>query len=190
MWGTGGGKVMEARLKKFYKENVVSEMMKKFKFTNKMQVPRIQKIVINAGVGKDNKDAKAIESVQKEISLISGQKPVITRGKKSISAFSLRKGDICGVMVTLRGERMYEFLDRMITAALPRVKDFNGLSPDSFDQQASYTIGIKEQVIFPEVDYNTIYKVRGMNITICTNAKKVEHSRELLKLMGLPIREG
>jgi len=181
---------MEARLKKNYRENVVPAMMEKFNFKNKMQVPRIEKIVINVGVGKDNKDAKAIESVQKEISLISGQRPVITRGKKSISAFNLRKGDICGVMVTLRGERMYEFLHRMITAALPRVKDFNGLSADSFDQHSSYTLGIKEQVIFPEVDYNTIYKVRGMNITICTNAKKVEHARELLRLIGLPIREG
>jgi len=180
---------MEARLKKLYEEKVVPEMMEKFGFKNKLQVPRIKKIVINMGIGRDNKDAKAIESAQKELAMISGQKPVITRAKKSISAFSLRKGDICGVMVTLRGNRMYEFLDRMITAALPRVKDFNGLSPNSFDQFGSYTIGIKEQVIFPEVDYNTIYKVRGMNVTICTDAKKVEHARALLKLIGLPIRE-
>ncbi|HOJ31063.1 MAG TPA: 50S ribosomal protein L5 [bacterium] len=180
---------MEARLKILYREKVVPSMMEKFGFKNSHQVPCIQKVVINVGVGKDNKDAKAIESVQKELALISGQKPVITRGKKSISSFNLRKGDICGVMVTLRGQRMYEFLDRMITAALPRVKDFNGLNPDSFDDRGSYTLGIREQVIFPEVDYNTIYKVRGMNITICTNAKKVEHARELLKLMGLPLRE-
>ncbi|MCM8805916.1 MAG: 50S ribosomal protein L5 [Candidatus Omnitrophica bacterium] len=180
---------MEARLKKLYEEKVVPEMMEKFGFKNKLQVPRIKKIVINMGIGRDNKDAKAIESAQKELAMISGQKPVITRAKKSISAFSLRKGDICGVMVTLRGNRMYEFLDRMITAALPRVKDFNGLSPNSFDQFGSYTIGIKEQVIFPEVDYNTIYKVRGMNVTISTDAKKVEHARALLKLIGLPIRE-
>lgn len=180
---------MEARLKILYREKVVPSMMEKFGFKNSHQVPCIQKVVINVGVGKDNKDAKAIESVQKELALISGQKPVITRGKKSISSFNLRKGDICGVMVTLRGQRMYEFLDRMITAALPRVKDFNGLNPDSFDDRGSYTLGIREQVIFPEVDYNTIYKVRGMNITICTNAKKVEHARELLKLIGLPLRE-
>jgi len=180
---------MEARLKKLYEEKVVPEMMEKFGFKNKLQVPRIKKIVINMGIGRDNKDAKAIESAQKELAMISGQKPVITRAKKSISAFSLRKGDICGVMVTLRGNRMYEFLDRMITAALPRVKDFNGLSPNSFDQFGSYTIGIKEQVIFPEVDYNTIYKVRGMNVTISTDSKKVEHARALLKLIGLPIRE-
>ncbi|MCX7704847.1 MAG: 50S ribosomal protein L5 [bacterium] len=180
---------MEPRLKKLYKEKIVPSLMQRFGFTNSLQVPRIKKIVINVGVGRDNKDAKAIESVQKELALISGQKPVITRGKKSISAFNLRRGDICGVMVTLRGDRMYEFLDRMITAALPRVKDFSGLSPDSFDGRSSYTIGIKEQVIFPEIDYNTIYKVRGMNVTICTDAKKVEHARELLKLIGLPIRE-
>ncbi|MCM8758703.1 MAG: 50S ribosomal protein L5 [Candidatus Omnitrophica bacterium] len=180
---------MEPRLKKLYKEKIVPAMIEKFGFKNPLQVPRLKKIVINVGVGRDNKDAKAIESVQKELALISGQKPVITRGKKSISAFNLRRGDICGVMVTLRGDRMYEFLDRMITAALPRVKDFSGLPPNSFDGKSSYTIGIKEQVIFPEVDYNTIYKVRGMNVTICTDAKKVEHARELLKLIGLPIRE-
>ncbi|MCM8825758.1 MAG: 50S ribosomal protein L5 [Candidatus Omnitrophica bacterium] len=179
---------MEPRLKKLYREKVVPAMMEKFGFVNVLQVPRIEKIVINVGVGRDNKDAKAIESVQKEIALISGQKPVITRGKKSISAFNLRRGDICGVMVTLRGARMYEFLDRMITAALPRVKDFSGLNPDSFDGRSSYTIGIKEQVIFPEVDYNTIYKINGMNITICTSAKKTAHALELLKLIGLPIR--
>ncbi|MGB9642200.1 MAG: 50S ribosomal protein L5 [Candidatus Ratteibacteria bacterium] len=180
---------MEPRLKVLYREKVIPAMMEKFGFKNQHQVPRIQKIVINVGVGKDNKDAKAIESAQKELALISGQKPVITRGKKSISSFNLRKGDICGVMVTLRGQRMYEFLDRMITAALPRVKDFNGLNLNSFDGHGSYTLGIREQVIFPEVDYNTIYKVRGMNITICTNAKNIEQARELLKLIGLPIRE-
>ncbi|MCM8829115.1 MAG: 50S ribosomal protein L5, partial [Candidatus Omnitrophica bacterium] len=130
------------------------------------------------------------EAAQKELTLIAGQKAVITKAKKSIAGFNIRKGNIVGVMVTLRRDRMYEFLDRMITAALPRVKDFNGLDPDSFDGQSSYTIGIKEQVIFPEVDYNTIYKVHGMNVTICTNAKKVEYARELLKLIGLPIREG
>ncbi|HOK79374.1 MAG TPA: 50S ribosomal protein L5 [bacterium] len=180
---------MEARLKVLYKEKVIPAMMEKFGFKNQHQVPRIQKIVINIGVGRDNKDAKAIESAQKELALISGQKPIITRGKKSISSFNLRKGDICGVMVTLRGQRMYEFLDRLITAALPRVKDFNGLNPNSFDGRGSYTLGIREQVIFPEVDYNTIYKVRGMNITICTNAKNTEQARELLKLIGLPLRE-
>ncbi len=180
---------MEARLKKHYKENVIAEMMKILGFKNLMQVPKIIKIVINMGIGKDNKDSKLIESSQKEITLISGQKPVMTRGKKSISGFSLRKGDICGVMVTLRGNRMYEFLDKLITVALPRVRDFNGLPKNSFDGKNSYTIGVKEQVIFPEIDYNVINKVRGLNLTICTNAKKTEEARLLLKLMGLPIQE-
>ncbi|MCL5674793.1 MAG: 50S ribosomal protein L5 [Candidatus Omnitrophica bacterium] len=180
---------MEARLKKHYKENVVNDMIKRFGFKNPMQVPRIIKIVLNMGVGKDNKDAKLIESSQKEIALISGQKSVITRGKKSISGFSLRKGDVCGVMVTLRGERMYEFLDKLITVALPRVRDFGGLPAKSFSGNGSYTIGIKEQVIFPEIDYNIINKVRGFNLTFCTNAKRTEEARVLLKLMGLPIQE-
>lgn len=180
---------MEARLKKYYKEFVISEMMKNFGFKNPMQVPKIIKITLNMGVGKDNKDSKLIETSQKEIGLISGQKPVVTRGKKSISGFNLRKGDICGVMVTLRGNIMYEFLDRLITVALPRVRDFSGLPANSFGGKNSYTIGIKEQVIFPEIDYNVINKVRGLNLTICTNSKNTEETRALLKLMGLPIQE-
>ncbi|MCL5409137.1 MAG: 50S ribosomal protein L5 [Candidatus Omnitrophica bacterium] len=180
---------METRLKKYYKETVISEMMKKFKFKNSMHVPKITKIILNMGVGRDNKDSKLIEIAQKEMMLISGQKPVITRGKRSISGFNLRKGDICGIMVTLRNDRMYEFLDRLITVALPRVRDFSGLPANSFSGQNSYTIGIKEQVIFPEIDYNIVNKVRGLNLTICTNSKKIEEARELLKLMGLPIQE-
>jgi large subunit ribosomal protein L5 len=180
---------MEPRLKKHYREKACPAMMQKFGFKNPLQVPRLVKITVNVGVGRDNKDAKAIEAVQKEISLITGQKPILTRGKKSISAFNLRKGDICGVMTTLRGARMYEFLDRFITVAIPRIKDFNGLEPNSFDGRGSYTIGVKEQVIFPEVDYNAIYKPYGMNITITTNTSNVEWARHLLRLMGLPIRE-
>lgn len=179
---------MEPRLKKKYKEDVISKMMKRFNYKNHMQVPKLEKVVINMGIGKDNKDTKAIESAEKEISLITGQKPVITRAKKSIAGFNLRKGDICGLMVTLRGDRMWEFLDRMITVALPRVRDFNGLPPDSVDGRGSYTIGIKEHVIFPEVDYNTIYKIRGMNITIVTTAKSSEETVELLREIGIPIR--
>ncbi|MCD6221034.1 50S ribosomal protein L5 [bacterium] len=179
---------MEPRLKKKYKEDVISKMMKKFNYKNHMQVPKLEKVVINMGIGKDNKDTKAIESAEKELSLITGQKPVITRAKKSIAGFNLRKGDICGLMVTLRGDRMWEFLDRMITVALPRVRDFNGLPPDSVDGRGSYTIGIKEHVIFPEVDYNTIYKIRGMNITIVTTAKSPEETVELLREIGIPIR--
>jgi large subunit ribosomal protein L5 len=180
---------MEARLKTHYWEKVVPEMMKQFSLKNALQVPRLVKISINVGVGKENKDAKAIEAVQKEITAIAGQKPIVTRGKKSISAFGLRKGDICGVTVTLRSARMYEFLDRLIMVAFPRVRDFSGLNPDSFDGRGAYTFGLKEQMIFPEVDYNTIYKVRGLSVTICTSAQKVEHARALLKLMGLPLRE-
>jgi len=179
---------MEPRLKKRYKEVVISNMMKKFNYRNQMQVPKLEKVVINMGIGKDNKDTKAIESAEKEISLITGQKPVITRAKKSIAGFNLRKGDICGLMVTLRGDRMWEFLDRMITVALPRVRDFNGLPPNSVDGRGSYTIGIKEHVIFPEVDYNTIYKIRGMNVTIVTTAKSPEETVELLREIGIPIR--
>ncbi len=179
---------MEPRLKKKYKEVVVSAMMKKFNYKNHMQVPKLEKVVINMGIGKDNKDTKAIEAAEKELSLITGQKPVITRAKKSIAGFNLRKGDICGLMVTLRGDRMWEFLDRMITVALPRVRDFNGLPSNSVDGRGSYTIGIKEHVIFPEVDYNTIYKIRGMNVTIVTTAKSPEETVELLREIGIPIR--
>ena len=179
---------MEPRLKKKYKEVVISKMTEKFNYKNRMQVPKLKKVVINMGIGKDNKDTKAIESAEKEISLITGQKPVITKAKKSIAGFNLRKGDICGLMVTLRGDRMWEFLDRMITVALPRVRDFNGLPPDSVDGRGSYTVGIKEHVIFPEVDYNTIYKIRGMNITIVTTAKSPEETVELLREIGVPIR--
>jgi len=164
-------------------------MMEKFKYKNPLQVPRLLKIVINMGIGKDNKDPKVVESAQKELAQITGQKPVITRAKKSIAGFNLRKGDICGVMVTLRGNRMYEFLERFITFALPRVRDFNGLPPNSFDGRGSYTIGIKEQIIFPEIDYNEIYKIKGMNITIVTSGKNPEETRCFLKEMGLPIRE-
>ena len=179
---------MEPTLKKKYREEVIPKMMEKFKYKNPLQVPRLLKIVINMGIGKDNKDPKVVESAQKELAQITGQKPVITRAKKSIAGFNLRKGDICGVMVTLRGNRMYEFLERFITFALPRVRDFNGLPPNSFDGRGSYTIGIKEHVIFPEVDYNTIYKIRGMNVTIVTTAKSPEETVELLREIGIPIR--
>ena len=180
---------MEPRLETHYKENVIPALMKKFGYKNKLQVPRLVKIVINMGIGKDNKDTKAVESAVKELALITGQKPVITRAKKSIAGFNLRKGDICGVFVTLRKDRMYEFLDRMITVALPRVRDFSGLSPKSVDGRGSYTIGIREHIIFPEVDYNTIYKVRGMNVTIVTTGKTPEETLALLREIGLPIRE-
>jgi len=164
-------------------------MMKEFGYTNLFQVPRLLKIVVNIGVGRDSKDAKAIESAQKELMLVTGQKPVITRAKKSIAGFNLRKGDICGVMVTLRRNRMYEFMDRLITVALPRVRDFNGLPAGKGDGRGSYTIGIKEQTIFPEIDYNSIYKIRGMNITVVSNAQNPREMLYLLREIGLPIKQ-
>lgn len=179
---------METRLKKYYRETVVPELMKTFGYKNTNQVPRLVKIVINTGIGKDNKDAKVLEFAQKELALITGQKPVVTRSKKSIAGFNLRKGDICGVMVTLRGNRMYEFIDRMVTVALPRVRDFEGLPAGSTDGKGGYTIGVREQVIFPEIDYNSIYKVKGMNVSISTTAKNKQETIMFLKKMGLPIR--
>lgn len=179
----------EPRLKKIYKENVIPKLMEKFQYKNKLQVPKILKVVLNMGIGRDSKDSKAVESAQKELTLIAGQKAVLTKAKKSIAGFNVRKGNIVGVMVTLRGNRMYEFLDRLITVALPRVRDFNGLPKNSTDGRGSYTIGIKEHIIFPEVDYNTIYKVQGMNVTIVTSAKTPEEAVTLLKEIGLPIRE-
>ncbi|MCM8810662.1 MAG: 50S ribosomal protein L5 [Candidatus Omnitrophica bacterium] len=180
---------MEPRLKKLYKEEVIPKLMEKFKYKNIMQVPKILKIVLNMGIGRDGKDAKAVDAAQRELSLIAGQKAVLTRAKKSIAGFNVRKNDIVGVMVTLRGDRMYEFLDRLITVALPRVRDFEGLPKNSTDGKGSYTIGIKEHVIFPEVDYNTIYKVQGMNVTIVTSAKTPEETISLLREIGLPIRK-
>ncbi|MCM8772406.1 MAG: 50S ribosomal protein L5 [candidate division WOR-3 bacterium] len=180
----------EPRLKKLYKEEVIPKLMEKFKYKNKLQVPKILKIVLNMGIGRDGKDAKAVEAAQRELTLIAGQKAVLTKAKKSIAGFNVRKGNIVGVMVTLRGNRMYEFLDRLITVALPRIRDFEGLPKSSVDGRGSYTIGIKEHVIFPEVDYNTIYKVQGMNVTIVTSAKTPEETIALLKEIGLPIREG
>ncbi|MCS7179947.1 MAG: 50S ribosomal protein L5 [bacterium] len=179
----------EPRLKKIYRESVVPKLMDRFKYKNVMQVPKILKIVLNMGIGRDNKDSKAVEAAQKELTLIAGQKAVLTKAKKSIAGFNVRKGNIVGVMVTLRGNKMYEFLDRLITVALPRVRDFEGLPKNSTDGRGSYTIGIKEHVIFPEVDYNTIYKVQGMNVTIVTSAKTPEETISLLKEIGLPIRE-
>lgn len=179
----------EPRLKKLYKEVVIPKLKEKFKYKNYLQVPKILKIVLNMGIGKDNKDPKAIEAAQRELSLIAGQKAVLTKAKKSIAGFNVRKGNIVGVMVTLRGNRMYEFLDRLITVALPRVRDFSGLPKNSTDGRGSYTIGIKEHIIFPEVDYNTIYKVQGLNVTIVTSAKTPDETISLLREIGLPIRE-
>ncbi len=177
------------RLKEKYYKEIVPAMMKKFGYKNIMQVPKLEKIVINMGVGEATQDIRELEVAMKELSLITGQWPAVRRAKKSISAFRVRKGQPIACMVTLRGNRMYEFLDRLISIALPRTRDFRGLSPRSFDGSGNYTIGIKDQIIFPEIDYTKVEKLRGMNVTIVTTAETDEEGYELLKLFGMPFRE-
>lgn len=177
------------RLKKIYDEIVLPQMMKLYGYKNKMAVPKIEKVVINMGVGEASKNIKVLDSAMEELSLITGQRPVIKRAKKAISAFKIRKGMPIGCAVTLRGWRMFEFLDRMINIALPRVRDFKGLSPDSFDGRGNYTLGVPDQLIFPEIDYNKVEKLRGMNVTIVTTAKDNRQARDLLKLIGFPFKE-
>jgi len=178
------------RLKLRYLQEVVPKLMERFGYKNIMQVPKITKVVINVGVGDGKDDARAIESTVKEISLITGQKPVVKRAKRAIAGFRLRKGQPIAVTVTLRRDRMWEFLDRLINAALPRIRDFKGLSPNAFDGHGNYNLGITEQLIFPELTYDDIYKVRGMNITIVTTAETDEEAAALLKEIGFPLRDG
>lgn len=175
-----------ARLKDLYKNDVAPALMKKFNYSSVMQIPKIEKIVINVGCGEARDNAKVLDAVVSDISQITGQKPVICKAKKSVANFKLREGMPNGVKVTLRGERMYEFLDRFFNLALPRVRDFRGINPNSFDGRGNYSLGVKEQLIFPEIDYDKIDKVRGMDICIVTTAKTDEESRELLSLMGAP----
>lgn len=177
-----------ARLKEIYEEKVVPALMKKFNYKNKMQVPRLEKIVINMGLGEAIQNIKILDSAVQELSLITGQKPVITKAKKSIAQFKLRAGMPIGVMVTLRKERMYEFFNRLVNVALPRVRDFKGVSGKSFDGRGNYALGIREQLIFPEINYDKIDKVKGMNIIIVTTAKTDEEAKELLRLLGMPFR--
>lgn len=177
------------RLKKMYEEVVVSEMMKKYKIKNKMAVPKIEKIVINMGLGEASRNIKVLDAGMEELAVITGQKPVIRRATKAISAFKIRRGMPVGCSVTLRGNRMYEFLDRFINIVLPRIRDFKGLSPNSFDGRGNYTIGLTDQLIFPEIDYNKVDKLRGMNLTIVTTANDNIAARELLKMIGIPFRE-
>jgi len=177
------------RLKKLYQEMVLPQMIKLYNYKNKMAVPKIEKIVINMGLGEASKNIKILDSAMEELSLITGQKPVIKRARKAISAFKIRKGMPIGCAVTLRGWRMYEFLDRLINIALPRVRDFKGLSPDSFDGRGNYTLGLTDQLIFPEIDYSKVEKLRGMNVTIVTTAKDNRQARDLLKLIGFPFKE-
>ncbi len=178
----------QPRLLKKYREEIVPALMEKFKYKNIMQVPRLEKIVINMGVGEATQNVKELEVAMKELAQITGQWPVIKRAKKSISNFRVRKGQPIACMVTLRGARMYEFLDRFISLALPRVRDFRGVNPRSFDGKGNYTIGVKDQLIFPEIDYTKVEKTRGMNITFVTTAKTDEEAYELLSLFGMPFR--
>jgi large subunit ribosomal protein L5 len=178
------------RLKERYLKEVVPKLMERFGYKNIMQVPRVTKVVINVGVGEGKDDARAIDSAIKEISLITGQRPVVKRAKRAIAGFRLRKGQPIAVTVTLRRDRMWDFLDRLINAALPRIRDFKGLSPEAFDGHGNYNLGITEQLIFPELTYDDIYRVRGMNITIVTTAETDEEAAALLKELGFPLREG
>jgi len=174
------------RLKKLDDDTIAKAMTEKFGYKNDLEIPRIDKIVINMGVGEATQDKKRVEQAASEMELIAGQKPVITKAKKSIAQFKLREGMPIGVKVTLRRERMYEFLDRFITIALPRVRDFRGLNPKSFDGRGNYACGLKEQIVFPEINYDRIDKVRGMDIIVATTAKTDEEARELLRLFGFP----
>jgi large subunit ribosomal protein L5 len=174
------------RLRKDYDERIVQAMTEKFGYKNRLEVPKLEKIVINMGVGEATQDKKKVEVAASEMELIAGQKPVITKAKKSIAQFKLREGMPIGVKVTLRRERMYEFLDRLVTVALPRVRDFRGLNPKSFDGRGNYAMGLKEQIIFPEISYDRIDKVRGMDIIITTTAKTDDEARELLRLFNFP----
>jgi len=177
-----------ARLKDLYQEKVVPALMKRFGYQNRMEVPRLEKIVINMGLGEAIQNIKILDSAVQELSQITGQKPIITKARKSIAQFKLRTGMPIGCMVTLRKERMYEFFNRLVNVALPRVRDFKGVSGKSFDGRGNYSIGIREQLIFPEILYDKIDKVKGMNIIIVTTAKTDEEGKELLKLLGMPFR--
>lgn len=179
---------MTARLKEKYTKEVVPAMMKEFNYSSIMQVPRIEKIVLNMGLGEAVKDIKVMDAANRDLTMIAGQKPVVTKAKKSIATFKLRAGMPIGCMVTLRGPKMYEFFDRFVNFSVPRIRDFKGMPDRSFDGRGNYTIGIKEQIIFPEIEYDKIDKLRGLNITINTTAKSDEEAKALLKNMGLPFR--
>jgi len=177
-----------ARLQDQYKAEIVPKLKEKFGYRNVMQVPKLSKVVVNMGLGDAIENVKVIETAAAEIAIITGQKPVVTKARKSIANFKLREGVPIGVMVTLRRDQMYNFLDKLIAIALPRVRDFKGVSPRGFDGRGNYTLGIKEQIMFPEVNYDKIDKIRGMNITIVTTARTDEEGLELLRLMGMPFR--
>jgi large subunit ribosomal protein L5 len=179
---------VQARLREYYRKECVPRMMQEFRYHSSMQVPRLEKIVINVGLGEAIQNIKLLESAQNELAAISGQKPVVTKAKSSIAAFKLREGMPIGCMVTLRQDRMYFFLDKLVNVVLPRVRDFRGVSGKAFDGRGNYTLGVKEQIIFPEIDYDKIDKVKGMNITIVTTARTDEEGKFLLSLLGMPFR--
>jgi len=180
---------MAARLKEYYRTTVVPALIKEFGYKNVMAVPRLEKITINVGLGEASQNPKLMDGAVQELALIAGQRPVVTKARKSIAAFKLRAGMTIGCMVTLRGERMYEFLDRLMNIALPRVRDFRGLSTKSFDGRGNYTLGLRDQLVFPEIDYNKVDKIKGMNITITTTARTDAEGLALLKHLGMPFRQ-
>jgi large subunit ribosomal protein L5 len=180
---------MATRLKSLYQATIVPKLMDQFQYSNIHQVPKLTKITINRGLGEAAQNAKALEASVSEIAKIAGQKPVVTRAKKAIAGFKIRQGMPIGLMVTLRGERMYAFLDRLVSLALPRIRDFRGISPKSFDGRGNYTLGVREQLIFPEVEYDSVDQIRGMDISIITTANTDEEGRALLKEMGMPFRD-
>ncbi len=179
---------MIPRVKELYRNEVVPAMIKEFKYSNKMQVPRLAKIVLNIGLGEAVREVKTIDAATRDLMNIAGQKPVVTKAKKSIAIYKLRAGMPIGCMVTLRGTMMYEFYDRLVNFSIPRIRDFRGMSDKSFDGRGNYTIGIREQIIFPEIEYDKIDKIRGLNITVCTTAKTDEEGKALLKSMGMPFK--
>jgi large subunit ribosomal protein L5 len=178
------------RLKERYEQDIVPALMKEFRFDNVMRVPRVEKVVLNIGLGEAIANPKALESAEKDLATISGQHPVVTKSKRSIAAFKLRTGMPIGMMVTLRGRRMYEFMDRLVSVVLPRIRDFRGVSRTSFDGRGNYSLGFKDQLMFPEIDYDKVEKPRGFQITIVTTARSDEEGRRLLELMGMPFVKG
>ena len=181
---------MKPRMKERYNEEIVPALMKEFGYANVMQVPRVEKVTLNVGLGEAVADAKALDAASQDIATITGQHPVITRAKRSISNFKLREGMPIGVTVTLRGSRMWEFLDRTLNATLPRIRDFQGVSPNSFDGRGNYSLGLREQLLFPEIEYDKIDKLRGLEISVVTTARSDEEGRALLQLLGMPFKQG
>jgi len=180
---------MAARLRERYEKEVRPGLMKEFGFKNPMQAPRLEKIVVNMGLGEAINNGKIIDASVEQLAAITGQKPVVTKARKSIANFKLRQGQSIGAMVTLRGDRMYEFLDRLVSIALPRVRDFKGVSPKAFDGKGNYTLGVREQIIFPEINYDKVERIKGLNITVVTTARNDEEGRALLRHLGMPFRQ-